>query len=71
MAYNEVILSAYTQRRNNKGRINDDYILSVEFDRIGFSKLNYRNSAMSNCMKFENICLQNADMSFKVIEPFE
>ena len=71
MAYNEVILSAYTQRRNNKGKINDDYILSVKFDRIGFSKLNYRNSAMSNCMKFENICLQNADMSFKVIEPFE
>ena len=71
MAYNEVILSAYTQRRNNKGRINDDYILSVKFDRIGFSKLNYRNSAMSNCIKFENICLQNADMSFKVIEPFE
>ena len=71
MAYDEVVLSAYTQRRNNKGRINNDYILSVQFDRIGFSKLDYRNSAKSNCMKFENICLQNADMYFKVIEPFE
>lgn len=71
MSYDEVVLSAYTQRRNSKGIINDDYILSVKFDRAEFSKLDYRNSAFSNCMKFENICLQNADMNFKVIEPFE
>lgn len=71
LSYNEVILSAYTQRRNNKGIIQDDYILSVKFDRDGFSRLSYHVDAKKNCMKFDNICLQNTDMSFKKITPFE
>ena len=71
LSYNEVILSAYTQRRNSKGIVQDDYILSVKFDRDGFSRLSYYIDPKRNCMKFENICLQNTDLSFKKITPFE
>lgn len=66
-----IILSAYTQRRDKEGRITDEYIVSVKFDRETFSRLSYDNPARDNCMLFENACKQNADLGFKKITPFE
>lgn len=70
LAYNDIVLSAYTQRRDSSGRIKDEYILSVKFDRLGFSNLDYNVNAKENCMKFPNACLQNMNLSFKEIKPF-
>lgn len=70
LAYNDIVLSAYTQRRDSSGRIKDEYILSVKFDRPGFSNLDYNVNAKENCMKFPNACLQNMNLSFKEIKPF-
>lgn len=67
----DIILSAYTQRRNTSGKMIDDYILSVHFTRDEFTKLNYTKDPRSNCFKFDNICLQTSDNTFKTIKPFE
>lgn len=67
----EIIISGYTQRRNKKGDLVDDYIYSVLFTREGFGNFNINLTARENCMHFENRCLQNADLNFKSIEPYK
>lgn len=65
-----IVLSGYTQRRNKNGDIKDDYIYSIIFDRETFRTLDYHADAKDNCMLFTNRVLQNADMTFKTIEPY-
>lgn len=67
----KIVISGYTQRRNKKGDIVDDYIYSIQFKRDSFVNLDYMNDdPRENCMKFQNRCNQNADMLFKTIEPY-
>lgn len=67
---NDIIVSEYTQRRNKKGLIQDDYILSVKFTREKFVNLDYKNDPRENILIFENACLQQKNNDFKKIVPF-
>ena len=67
----EIVVSGYTQRRNNKGDLCDDYIYSIRFLRTEFVLLDFGNSAEENCMKFENRCNLLANHNFKTIIPFD
>lgn len=67
-----IIISAFTQRRDKIGNINDDYIYSIKFDRVGFSELKFNNvTAYQICMMFENRCNLSAANTFKNIIPFD
>lgn len=69
---NRIILSAYTQRRDKKGQINDDYVYSIKFDRDKLSELDLiKGDSFNMCMKFENRCNVNANNSLKPIEPYD
>lgn len=71
LSVQDIVLSGYTQRRNKAGDIVDDYIYSIIFDRDTFQSLDYKNNdPRGNCMNFKNRVLQNADASFKTIEPY-
>lgn len=66
-----IIISGYTQRRNSKGDVQDDYIYSILFDREKFIGMDYINTdPKTNCMKYKNRCNQYADLGFKAIEPY-
>lgn len=69
-ALDSIVLSAYTQRRDRKGRMEDQYIYSIIFDRLHFSELDYSEDPQRNCFRFDNICLPRANGDFGVIEPF-
>lgn len=67
-----IIISGYTQRRNTVGDIVDDYIYSIIFDRDTFSRLDLgQGTSFDNCMKFKNRVIQNRDLSFKPIVPYD
>lgn len=66
-----VILSAYTQRRDKIGNLQDDYIFSVKFIRDGFNGISFEDIDPEEfCMKFENRCLATKTKIFKAIEPY-
>lgn len=65
-----VVISAYTQRPNNKGIINDDYIYSIKFDRNQLINLDLNKDIGSIFFGFEHICDPKADKVFKTIIPF-
>ena len=67
----QIIISAYTQRPDNKGLINDDYIYSVKFDREKLSTINLSDDISKIFFSFENICDVKSDKTFKTIIPFE
>lgn len=67
----EIILSGYTQRCDKKGEMNDDYIVSVKFERDKFYQVDYSSmNAELFCLQFENRCNKTKTDIFKVIEPF-
>lgn len=67
-----VVVSGYTQRRNKTGDINDDYIVSVNFDRATLASLDYTEAEpMDTVMHFENRMKLTAGNLFKTIEPYE
>lgn len=66
-----ITVSAYTQRRNTKGIINDEYIYSIKFVREGLKNIDLKKTVDNIVFGFENICLPKADKMFKKIEPFE
>lgn len=66
----EIVLSAYTQRRDKNGRIKDAYIISVKFLRESFEKIDNFSAAKQQCMKFENACNQTSTGIFKEINPY-
>ena len=65
-----VTISAYTQRRDSKGLMNDEYIYSIKFDRENLLNVDLSKEVETIVFKFENICLPKADKTFKKIEPF-
>ena len=69
-AVREVAVSGYTQRRNKAGAIQDDYIVSVRFDRSTLESLPYSQSnPMETILRFENRVNIASSGQFKVIEP--
>ena len=69
---NTIVLSAYTQRRDSKGIINDDYILSFEFDRDQLANMNVGDTFEDTekaLFSFNGKCQVLSDRSFKTIEP--
>lgn len=70
-AIEKMTMSCYTQRRNTAGDIDDNYILSVRFDREPFEKGAFlKMDPMEFCMGFENRCNMTSTMLFKKIIPF-
>ena len=68
----KIIVSAYTQRRDKKGQINDDYVYSIKFARDKLSEMDLiKGDSFNMCMNFENRCNVNANNSLKTIEPYE
>lgn len=71
-AIEKMTMSCYTQRRSKAGDIEDNYILSVRFDRTPFEKESFhKKDPMEFCMGFENRCNLTSTMLFKKIKPFE
>lgn len=67
-----IVFSGYTQRRNSKGEMNDDYIFSVIFSREKFESSDLIHVNPYNfCMCFQNRCNLTQTMLFKIIEPYE
>lgn len=68
----QIILSGFTQRRNSKGDVQDEYIISIKYLRSAFEK---RNVAKLNprdfSLGFENRCLLSSTNIFKKIEPYD
>ena len=68
----KIVISAYTQRRDKKGQINDDYVYSIKFDRNKLGEMDLiKGDSFNMCMNFENRCNVNANNSLKKIEPYD
>ena len=71
-AIESMTMSCFTQRRKSTGDVEDDYILSIRFNREPFEKDGFRKKdPMEFCMGFENRCNMTSTMLFKKIKPFE
>ena len=67
----KILLSAYTQRRNSKGDVEDSYIYSVLFEREAFEQPGYqRTDPEAFICRFKNRMNKLADGTLKRIEPF-
>ena len=67
----KILLSAYTQRRNSKGDVEDAYIYSVIFERDGFEQPGYQQTDPEAFIcRFKNRMNKLADGTLKKIEPF-
>ena len=67
----KILLSAYTQRRNSKGDVEDNYIYSVVFEREAFEKPGYQKTDPEAFIcSFKNRMNKLADGTLKKIEPF-
>jgi len=67
----KILLSAYTQRRNSKGDVEDTYIYSVVFEREAFEQPGYqRTEPEAFICRFKNRMNKLADGTLKKIEPF-
>ncbi len=66
-----VLLSAYTQRRNARGDVEDAYIYSVVFPREAFERPGYqREDPEAFLCRFKNRMNKAADGTLKKIEPY-
>lgn len=67
----QVVLSAYTQRRDKQGNLVDDYIYSVKYLREGFEGRDLGAVDPEEFfLEFENRCLMTKTKIFKSIEPY-
>ena len=67
----KILLSAYTQRRNSRGDIEDAYIYSVVFERAAFEQPGYQQADPEAFLcRFKNRMNKGADGTLKRIEPF-
>lgn len=67
----KILLSAYTQRRNSRGDIEDAYIYSVVFERGAFEQPGYQQADPEAFLcRFKNRMNKGADGTLKRIEPF-
>lgn len=71
-ALENVVISAYTQRRDTDGNLNDDFIYSIVFPR---EKMVNRNLAAEEpyevCLEMRNRLNMSKTYVFKTIKPFE
>ena len=66
-----ILLSAYTQRRDNRGDLVDTYIYSVIFERKAFEQPGYQQTEPEAFIcRFKNRMNKLADGTLKRIEPF-
>ena len=66
-----VLLSAYTQRRDSRGEIEDAYIYSVIYEREAFEKKGYqREEPEAFLCRFKNRMNRLSDGTLKKIEPY-
>lgn len=68
----EVVLSAFTSRRNNDGDLVDDYLYSVKYTRPTFEETNFLEveEPYDYLLKFENR-INMSNYTFKAIKPYE
>ncbi len=67
----KVLLSAYTQRRDSRGEVEDAYIYSVIFTREGFMKKGYQAEEPEAFLcRFKNRMNKGADGALKKIVPY-
>lgn len=68
----KILLSAYTQRRDKNGEIDNEYIYSIKFNRADLQGINLTSvNPVSFCQRFENRCnITNSDVMKKIV-PFE
>lgn len=67
----KILLSAYTQRRDSKGDVEDAYIYSVIFEREAFEQPGYQQAEPEAFVcRFKNRMNKLADGTLKKIEPF-
>ena len=71
-AIHNILFSAYTQRRDKEGNLNDDYIYSIKFNREKFEKGKLSSKEpVKFCMSFENRCNMTTTSLFKSIKPYD
>lgn len=67
----EIVISSYTERRDKIGNVYDEYVLSVEFKRIGFVDTEYwLEDPKEFCEKFTHRFKFSQFDGFKKIDPF-
>lgn len=69
----QIVLSAFTSRRNNVGDLVDEYIYSVKYTRDGFKDVDLSevDDAYNFLLKFENRINMSSTGLFKAIKPYE
>ena len=68
-----ITMSAFTQRRNTKGDLDDEFIYSVKFTRSGLAAYGPLDDddPREVAMSFENRCKLSRQNKFSAIEPYE
>ena len=67
-----IIISGYTQRRDKKGNICNDYIYSIKFNRNTLANINLNSFTSEEIiLKFENRLNVTTSKTFKNIVPYE
>jgi len=69
----QIVLSAFTSRRDNKGDLVDEYLYSVKYNRNVFEETDFSklDDVYSFILKFENRINMSNTYSFKAITPYE
>ena len=69
----QIVLSAFTTKRNSDGDLKDEYLYSVKFNREEFEKTDLDKIDDQNnfLLKFENRINMSSAYSFKSIKPYE
>lgn len=69
----EVILSAFTSRRNSDGDLQDEYLYSVKYTRQLFEETDFTKleDTYNFLLKFENRINMSNNFAFKAIKPYE
>lgn len=69
----EVVLSAFTSRRNSDGDLVDEYLYSVKYTRPTFEETDFAQleDTYNFLLKFENRINMSTNFVFKAIKPYE
>ena len=67
----KILISGYTQRLNKKiGHIEDEYVYSILFDRVGFEKINIEDiDPIQAITNFKNAIDIKSNYELRVIQP--
>ena len=69
----QIVLSAFTTKRNSDGDLKDEYLYSIKFNRDEFenTELDKIDDQYNFVLKFENRINMSSNYSFKSIKPYE